>query len=124
MGIDPGTLKAGYEVIEVENRRVAYVGCGTLVFSQKDPMHFRLGQLLKHIEELIEEYKPDAIALEKAFVHENVSSALKISLARGVVMAQAGRFNISFSEYAPARVKKVVTGAVGRKKTPFSSELE
>jgi len=124
LGIDPGTLKAGYGVIEVENRRVSYIDCGTLVFSSKDLMHVRLGQLAKHIDELLDEYKPDVVALERAFVHENVASALKISLSRGVVMAQAGMRNISLSEHAPARVKKVVTGKGSAKKNAVKQRVK
>jgi crossover junction endodeoxyribonuclease RuvC len=70
----------------------------------------RLGAIAVQIDELLDEWSPDALALERAFVGQNVASALRLGEVRGVVLAGAGRRALPVVDYAPATVKVAVAG--------------
>lgn len=83
---------------------------GTIHLS-KEPVTNRLGKLHSIIEELMQQQKPDILAIERAFVSHNAHTALKLGQVRGVVMALAEKLGISIFEYSPRTIKLVVTGS-------------
>lgn len=70
----------------------------------------RLQHIFEDLKEIILEYRPEVVALEKIFVHKNVSSALKLGHVRGVVMVAAALHELNVAEYTPRQVKKTVVG--------------
>jgi crossover junction endodeoxyribonuclease RuvC len=111
MGIDPGTTRTGYGVLEVApDGRLYAVALGDIDLRQvHDPYH-KLRVIFERVSQLIDGYKPDEVALESPFFGENVQSMLKLGRAQGVAMAAALSRGIDVWEYAPRRVKQAITG--------------
>ncbi len=111
MGIDPGTTRTGYGVLEVgEGGKLYAVALGDIDLRKvRDPYH-KLRVIFERVGELIDGYRPDEVALESPFFGENVQSMLKLGRAQGVAMAAALSRGIDVWEYAPMRVKQAITG--------------
>lgn len=116
LACDPGYDRLGIAVLSgsVHKHTLLYSTCATT--SKKDPHEKRLASLQDELEKLIEEYKPDAIALETLFFARNTTSALKVAEARGMILALAGKLHIPVIEHSPQEVKMAVTGYGNAKK--------
>lgn len=111
LGIDPGTLKLGYGVVEVwRGGRLRYVECGVLCAPASRTRAERLGIIGQHLRALVQELGPDTVALERAFYGRNVQSTLALGEARGVVLFVAVDAGLEVTGYAPATVKQAVVG--------------
>jgi crossover junction endodeoxyribonuclease RuvC len=111
LGIDPGTLRLGYGVIErLGPAAVRYVECGTITAPARRSRAERLVEIGRGLRDLIRELKPDAVAMEEAFFGKNVQSTLALGEARGVAILVAGEERLSVVGYAPATVKQAVVG--------------
>jgi len=111
LGIDPGTLTTGYGVVESERSRLHHVDNGLVVAKKGTPLEERLALIFAGIETVIERFKPDKVAVESVFSHRNTRSALALGHARGVILLAAARQGLEVSSYAPALIKKTVTGS-------------
>ncbi len=107
MGVDPGSRICGYGVITPDGR---YVTSGKLVLSAGQPLHVRLRELHEGLIEVIEEFTPFEVVVEKVFFAKNVKSALSLGHARGIVLLSAAERGVDVFEYSPLEVKKAVTG--------------
>ena len=111
LGIDPGTLRLGYGVVETFGPAVVrYVECGVITAPAHHPRAARLTEIGRGLRELIAELRPDAIAMEEVFAGKNVQSMLALGEARGVALLIAGEANLTVAGYPPATVKKAVVG--------------
>lgn len=110
LGIDPGTRRVGYGVIDCVRTSFAYVECGVIRLDETDAMPRRLLTLAGSLTEIIDEHAPACVALETAFHGVNASSALKLGQARGAVMLVCAQRELAVAEYAPALVKRAVVG--------------
>jgi crossover junction endodeoxyribonuclease RuvC len=111
LGIDPGTLRLGYGVVDrLGPAKVAYVECGVIAVSGRTPRGERLLAIGRELRALIEEFSPDAVAMEQAFFGKNVQSTLALGEARGVALFVAGEQGLAIAGYAPAEVKRAVVG--------------
>jgi len=110
LGVDPGSRILGYGMVEVCGRECRYIECGVLTGGRDPSMESRLAEIARGLHEVIAELAPGAIALEDTFSHLNPRSALVLAQSRGVVLAVAGMSGITVHSYAPAVVKKTVTG--------------
>lgn len=110
LGVDPGSRICGYGVIDADGRTYHYVECGVLTPDKKAPMEQRLGEIARWLTDVITELRPSVVAVEDVFAKVNVRSALALAQARGMVLAVAGMAGLSVHSYAPAVVKKTVTG--------------
>jgi crossover junction endodeoxyribonuclease RuvC len=92
---------------------VEVLGAGVvrLAKSKKTPIADRLWCLALELRRLIEEYQPTHLALEEAFCGKSVQAALRLGEARGVILAEAAAAGIEIQQFAPARIKRVVTGS-------------
>lgn len=111
LGIDPGTARMGYGIVEdaggSRDRAVAY-GC---LETPPDMLpEKRLQHLYRSVVELILEHKPDALAVEELFFGRNVTTAIHVGQARGIVLLAAADNGIPVREFTPAQVKQSVTG--------------
>jgi crossover junction endodeoxyribonuclease RuvC len=116
LGLDPGSLRTGYGVIDcgAAGERHVTNGCinaGTGDFPQ------RLRRIFDAIAVLIETHRPDEIAIERVFVHRNPDSALKLGQARGAAICAAIALGASAHEYAPRAIKLAVSGYGGAEKS-------
>jgi len=111
LGIDPGSLKAGYAVIESESRKYRYLASGIMRYGHLECFIDRLGYIFNSCKHLMEEYKPDEIAIESLVYVKGTTSILKLAQARGAMLAA---FNLSkqgsIYEYSPNEVKCFVSG--------------
>jgi crossover junction endodeoxyribonuclease RuvC len=109
IGVDPGTLKLGWGVIEKEGTRVRHIAHG--VVKMRGELCDRLVHLEKKLSEVVVEYAPTAGAIESIFFSKNAQSAAKLGHARGVIMVCLRRAGLDIGEYPPALVKRAVTGS-------------
>jgi crossover junction endodeoxyribonuclease RuvC len=111
LGIDPGTATTGYGLVRLTpGGELEAVAFGVIVTPPNTPAHERLLMLYRDLTELIAEHRPDCCAVEKLFFQRNVSTAIAVGQARGVVLlsiAEAGR---EVAEYTPNEIKQAVVG--------------
>jgi crossover junction endodeoxyribonuclease RuvC len=110
IGVDPGTLIAGYGVIERKNNTIALLDVGVIKNVSENSMPLRLRTIYRTLCKVIEKFHPDEFAIETAFYHKNAQSALKIGQARGVAILSGVNYEIPVTEYSPREIKKAVTG--------------
>jgi crossover junction endodeoxyribonuclease RuvC len=110
LGIDPGSRVCGYGVIDCDGASLRYVECGVLTAPEHRPMEHRLGEIATALREVITELRPQLVAMEDVFTHQNPRSALALAQARGMALAVIGLAELSVASYAPALVKKAVAG--------------
>jgi crossover junction endodeoxyribonuclease RuvC len=111
LGLDPGSRVCGYGVIEQIAGQLRYIECGVLTAPENRAMEARLGEIARGLTEVIRELAPEAVAVEDVFEHQNPRSALALAQARGMVLAVVGLAGLEVASYAPASVKKAVTGS-------------
>lgn len=110
LGIDPGTVVMGFGVIDRDGSAMTLVDLGSVKFSARTEAVERLGDILRAVEELLDRYQPDAVAVEAPFFGKNVQSMLKLGRAQGVVLSAGLRRGLSVAEYPPAVVKRRISG--------------
>jgi crossover junction endodeoxyribonuclease RuvC len=110
IGVDPGTLIAGYGVIERNGGRLSLLDVGVIKNAADVSMPLRLKKIYASLCSVIEQYHPDEFAIETAFYSKNAQSALKIGQARGVSILAGVNFEVPVTEYSPREIKKAVTG--------------
>ncbi len=124
MGIDPGTNCTGYGVLEVRGRTPRCVVLGYIELHKVGDVYQKLRHIFERVSALIEEYRPDEVALESPFFGENVQSMLKLGRAQGVAMAAALTRGLPVYEYAPRRIKQAITGNGGASKEQVAALLK
>ncbi len=124
LGLDPGSRVCGYGVIDERAGELAYVECGLLTAPADRAMEERLGELARGLREVIDELQPQVVAVEDVFSHQNVRSALALAHARGMALAVVGLCGLSVASYAPARVKKAVSGSGRADKTQIARMVQ
>lgn len=110
LGVDPGTLVTGYGLVCRKENRLLLVACGAIKSGSDIPLPVRLKKIYGELKSIIEEFRPDEVAIESTFYGRNAQSALKLGHARGVAILAAAKYNIPISEYSPREVKQSVTG--------------
>lgn len=110
MGIDPGTTIMGYGVISVADKRANLIMLGVIDLRKYANHYMKLKHIFSRTVGLIEEYLPDEMAIEAPFFGKNVQSMLKLGRAQGVAMAAALSRDVPICEYAPRKIKQMITG--------------
>jgi crossover junction endodeoxyribonuclease RuvC len=110
LGIDPGTAACGYGIVREKGSRLKAVEFGWWQTPARQRPELRLKTIFDGVTELIEEFGPDAVALEESFVGADARTALSVGQARGAVLVAAASCGIACAEYAPSRVKQAVCG--------------
>ena len=110
LGIDPGSINCGYSVLEVEKRQILAAGCGTIKLGNILALEKKIDIIYNKICDVIEEYKPQHIAIESIFFGKNVKSAIILGHVRGVILLAASQFGLNLFEYSPREVKNSVVG--------------
>ncbi len=124
MGIDPGTNRMGYGLLEVRGGKMSCVVIGDIdMVKMKDPYE-KLAYIFRRVAQLTDTYQPDEVALESPFFGENVQSMLKLGRAQGVAMAAALSRDKRVFEYPPSRVKQAITGGGAASKEQVARMLK
>src|ERR1043165_258380 len=124
LGIDPGSRVCGYGVIEERAGELRYVECGVLTAPEERAMEDRLGELACGLREVIAELRPGIVAVEDVFSHQNPRSAIALAQARGMALAVVGLAGLAVASYAPALVKKAVSGSGRADKTQIARMVQ
>ncbi len=109
-GIDPGTGKLGYGMINIEAGQMRMMAYGCIKTPAHMPLAQRLCIIYQEFKKLISDHKPDMVAIEKLFFARNVTTAMGVGEARGVVVLAAAQANIEIQEFTPLQVKQAITG--------------
>jgi crossover junction endodeoxyribonuclease RuvC len=111
LGIDCGTEYTGYGVVELcPNDQLVCVLCGAVKLSPRESMARRLSQVYDALVAIINNHRPEEVAIEDVFYACNVKSALKLGQVRGVAMLAASAAGLEVAEYAPLSIKSAVVG--------------
>jgi crossover junction endodeoxyribonuclease RuvC len=111
LGIDPGTANTGFGVVVTSGQRMAALDGGVIATDGRETFEQRLFRIHTRVRDLINEYKPQAIAVEDLFFGTNARSAFSVGQARGAVMLTAGMYGIQAYSYTPQAVKQAVCGS-------------
>ena len=110
LGIDPGTTIMGYGLLKVQGNHVELLAMGVLDLKKFSDHYAKLQRIFARVLSLIDEFKPDCLAIEAPFFGKNVQSMLKLGRAQGVAMSAALYRNLPITEYAPLKIKMAITG--------------
>ena len=113
VGIDPGTATTGYGVIEKRGDRLLYRACGVISTPAGEEAPKRLKMIYDRFNALLELYQPEAVATERLFFTNNVTTGIPVSRALGVILLAIEQRGLPWTEYTPTQVKSAVVG-VGR----------
>tara|TARA_B100001741_G_C16283063_1_gene473147 strand:+ start:209 stop:691 length:483 start_codon:yes stop_codon:yes gene_type:complete len=110
LGIDPGLVKTGYGLIEINENNCKVLDFGVVSPENKEKLSIRLRTIYNDISLIIDRYNPSILSIEEVFFGKNVKSALLLGHARGVAMLSASNNNIPVFEYSARKIKQSVTG--------------
>jgi crossover junction endodeoxyribonuclease RuvC len=110
MGIDPGIAIVGFGLIDKQGSKLVPVQYGCIQTEAHTDSAVRLKMVYDSMVQLIDKYKPDAMAIEKLFFNRNVTTAMAVSQARGVLILAAVQQGLEIGEYTPLQVKQAVVG--------------
>lgn len=110
LGVDPGTAICGYGLVKKENYRFKLIDYGVITTPANMSLADRLVRVYDGVTTLIEEYKPEEMAVEELFFNNNAKTALSVGHARGVVLLAGAHKGIPIYEYTPLQVKQGIVG--------------
>ncbi len=116
VGIDPGTASTGYGVVSAEGSRLRALAHGVVGTAAGQALERRLADVHARVGELLDEHRPDALAIEELYFGVNVRTAFAVGQARGVVLLAAGQRAMPVRAYTPQQVKGAVCGHGGADK--------
>ncbi|MDP2711768.1 MAG: crossover junction endodeoxyribonuclease RuvC [Solirubrobacteraceae bacterium] len=111
LGIDPGTANTGFGVVQRRGSRLVALDGGVITTRPEAPPQIRLANIHRRVSELLDEHKVSVLSMEDVYFGRNVSSALAVGQARGVVMLAAGQRRLPCVSYTPQQIKYAVCGA-------------
>lgn len=110
LGIDPGTGIVGFGIIDVDSGNTKFVEAGVIRTPAHQEDSERLLTIYQDLKGIISQYKPDVMAVEKLFFIRNITTAMSVSQARGVILLLGKQKKIQLNEYTPLQIKQAVTG--------------
>ena len=110
LGVDPGYGITGYSIIDYVGNKFSLITSGAVTTDAGVSFPLRLEKLYKDLDQIIKEYKPDAMSVEELFFNNNAKTAINVAQARGVILVVARMNGIATYEYTPLQIKQAVTG--------------
>jgi crossover junction endodeoxyribonuclease RuvC len=110
LGIDPGSQRTGFGVLDANGLRLTYVASG-VIRTQNGEFSARLCEIFRCVQTIVAQYRPQEIAIERVFVNRNPDSALKLGQARGAAICGTADANAEVFEYAARQIKQAVVGS-------------
>ncbi|MES2265230.1 MAG: crossover junction endodeoxyribonuclease RuvC [Bacteroidota bacterium] len=124
LGIDPGTSVMGYGLVLEKGPKIELISLGVVKMDKIDDHMLKLQRIFEKTVALIDNYKPDCLAIEAPFYGKNIQVMLKLGRAQGVCMAAALSRNVVITEYAPRKIKQSITGNGSATKEQVSAMLQ
>ena len=116
LGIDPGVATIGFGLIEADRANVRLLQYGVITTPAKLPLSNRLFQISQDMSQLLDQFKPQEMAVEELFFSKNITTGIAVAHGRGVLLLEAERAGIPAFEYTPMQVKQAVAGYGGAQK--------
>ncbi len=117
LGIDPGTIRMGYGIVEEDGRDLKLIDCGVVNAPPKAPIEARLLKIFRGLQQLLDLYHPNAVAVEEPFVVQSPrKSAMAVGEARAIALLAAAQSDIPVFQYGPSKVRSVVADYGGSDK--------
>ncbi|MBQ4340563.1 MAG: crossover junction endodeoxyribonuclease RuvC [Firmicutes bacterium] len=110
LGIDPGYAILGYGIVDFDNSHYDVAGYGAVTTDKNQEMSMRLKHLYSEISNIIDLYKPDAVAVEELFFNKNAKTAILVAQARGAVITACVNKGLPLYEYTPLQIKQALAG--------------
>lgn len=110
LGLDPGTATVGYGVVVADAACVRHIAHGCITTPKEQLMPIRLNQIAKKLRDILREFRPDIVAVEELFFAKNITTALSVAQARGVLLQTVANLKIPVEHYTPLQVKQALTG--------------
>jgi len=110
LGIDPGSQRTGFGIVDADGSRLTYVASGVIRTGQGD-FAARLCEIFRCVKTVVAQYQPREIAIERVFVNRNPDSALKLGQARGAAICGTADAQAEIFEYATRQIKQAVVGS-------------
>ncbi len=110
LGIDPGLQKTGWGLVFSEGHKLSFRACGSIQTSPADLLSARLAHIHRELSAILQQWQPQAAAIEETFMNNNAASALKLGQARGVAMTVPALYGLEVAEYSANKIKKSITG--------------
>ena len=110
LGIDCGTERTGYGLIESDGRSHQMIAAGAIQTNPRQPLETRLLAIAQGLRDVIQTHLPECAAVEEVFYAQNVKTALKLSHARGVALLTVAEAGLPLGEYSPLEIKTSVVG--------------
>lgn len=110
LGIDPGLAIVGWGVIDYNCNRFRTIDYGAIQTPAGMPTEQRLVEIHRQLCQLLERYRPAAMAVEELFFNTNITTGIRVSQARGVILLSAAEAGVEIAEYTPLQVKQAVVG--------------
>lgn len=110
LGIDPGTGILGFGIIDYYKSKLTLVDAGVIRTPVNHPDAERLLIIYDELKQLIEEFKPEVMSVEKLFFAQNVTTAMTVAQARGVVLLLGQQYKLGLHEFTPLQIKQAITG--------------
>lgn len=108
LGVDPGSSRCGFGLIEKEGSRLNFLTAG-LIENKESDINYKLFYVARDFDKILLEFQPDLVAIEKIFFSKNVKTAIEVAQARGVLILQTLKRKIQITEYNPQQIKQAVT---------------
>lgn len=110
LGIDPGTGRLGWAIVNHEKGNDTFVDCGCFETKVNSELPQRLHKIFDFLNDLIKEHKPDVLSVESLFFATNVKTAFDVGAARGVILLAGESAKLPIFQYTPLQVKSSLTG--------------
>lgn len=110
LGLDPGYGRVGVGIVQIRGPKFALIHSQCIETSARMPFPQRLCQIYSSISELIDQFKPQEMAIEKLYFAKNTTTAIDVSQARGIMLLAGAQKNIPIAEYTPLEIKMALTG--------------
>ena len=124
IGIDPGTNILGYGIINTQEKSPCLIAAGVVQLSKYKDHFVKLKQIFQRVVSLLEQYKPDEMAVEATFYGKNIQSMLKLGRAQGAAITAGLSRDIPIFEYAPRKIKSAITGNGNASKEQVAGMLQ
>ena len=116
LGIDPGVATIGFGLIEADRANVRLLQYGVITTPAKLPLSNRLFQISQDMSQLLDQFKPQEMAVEELFFSRHITTGIAVAHGRGVILLEAERAGVPAYEYTPMQVKQAVAGYGGAEK--------
>ncbi len=124
LGIDPGTATTGWGLIEkTEDKDFEILEWGLIETNKETKPHIRLHEIHEQMISLLDKFKPHILVIEKIFLFNNAKTVIRVSQAQGVILLASAGYEMEVFEYAPATIKKLITGNGRAKKKEMNEKV-